>query len=51
MGSFIINLSNPNLVRSIVWYAPRIINSAIARPTAGACWIPENNYISCIFAT
>lgn len=44
MGSFITNLSNPNLVRSMVWYVPRMISSANARPTAGACWIPGNIY-------
>lgn len=36
------SLSNPNLVRSIVWKVPSKISSEIASPTAGDCCIPKN---------
>lgn len=40
MGLSTMSLSNPNLVRSIVWYLPSKTSSETARPAAGACWIP-----------
>lgn len=46
IGWFTMILSNPSLVRSTVVKPPSIIISAIALPTAGACWIPVNYSIS-----
>lgn len=37
IGLSTISLSNPNLVRSIVWKDPSRISSEIASPTAGDC--------------
>lgn len=46
MGLSTISLSNPSRVRSIVTNRPSKISSAIALPTAGACWIPTSTSIS-----